>query len=181
MNYFEFYDIPLCFEVDEARLKRIFLKNSRKFHPDFHTGASEEEQEEMLAKSTLNNEAYKTLRDADLRMKYILEITGTYKDGDKSGNALPNDFLMDMMEINEALMELEFEPNPTELEKVKKSVQFFENELVTEVSPSFESFKSTEGKEEELKKIKIFYLKRKYLLRIKEKLFTFASASEKEH
>ena len=47
------------------------------------------------------------MRDPDLRMRYILELEGSL--GEEGQNQIPQDFLMEMMEINEALMELEFD------------------------------------------------------------------------
>ena len=76
MNYFEFYNIPVSFKVDNAALKAIFYSNSKKYHPDFFTLENDEKQAEILELSTLNNEAYKTLKDFDKRMKYILDQKG---------------------------------------------------------------------------------------------------------
>ena len=76
MNFFEFYEIPISFKVDEDALRTIFYSNSKKYHPDFYTLESDEKQAEILELSTLNNEAYKTLTDFDKRMKYILKLKG---------------------------------------------------------------------------------------------------------
>ena len=80
MTYFEFYDRPISFRVDEAALRRTFLQNSRRYHPDFHTLADEAQQAEMLDRSTLNNEAFKTLSDPDRRIRYVLELKGLLGD-----------------------------------------------------------------------------------------------------
>ncbi|MEL6867695.1 MAG: DnaJ domain-containing protein, partial [Bacteroidota bacterium] len=74
MNYFEFYELPVSFDLDAERLRKIFYANSRKYHPDFYTQDSAEAQAEALERSTLNNEAYKTLSNADLRMRYVLQL-----------------------------------------------------------------------------------------------------------
>ncbi len=77
MNFFEFYNIPIAFKLDEAALKKTFYANSKKYHPDFHTLESEDKQDEILELSTINTEAYKILSDFDKRMKYILDLKGT--------------------------------------------------------------------------------------------------------
>ncbi|HHH50193.1 MAG TPA: Fe-S protein assembly co-chaperone HscB, partial [Saprospiraceae bacterium] len=53
MNYFEFYNIPISFDVDAKALKKIFYANSKKYHPDFYTLENEEKQQEILQLSTL--------------------------------------------------------------------------------------------------------------------------------
>jgi molecular chaperone HscB len=172
MNYFEFYNLPVSFKLDEVALKKQFFSLSKKFHPDFYTLDSAEKQAEILELSTLNTEAYKTLSDSDRRMKYILELKGVM--GEEGKNQLPQDFLMDMMDINEALMELEFDFDQNQYEKVKTDVQNIENQLFADVEPILNSYEDGTTPPSVLEQVKIFFLKKRYLLRILENLSTFA-------
>ncbi|RYD70944.1 MAG: Fe-S protein assembly co-chaperone HscB, partial [Sphingobacteriales bacterium] len=108
-NYFEFYELPIQFNPDLNAVKAKFYAFSKQFHPDFYANESEEKQQEVLDLSTLNNKAYQVLSDENKRIAYVLQLLGELPDGEKYN--LSNDFLMDMMEINEALMEMEFEPD----------------------------------------------------------------------
>ena len=173
MNYFEFYNLPISFNVDAAALKKTFYSYSKRYHPDFFTLESEAEQAKILELSTLNTQAYKTLSDTERRMKYVLEITGAM--GEEGQNKLPQDFLGDMMDINEAIMELEFDPDETILEKVKNDVQIIENQLLKDIKSVLDNYKHGETIASELEKIKIFFLKKRYLLRISENLSKFAA------
>ena len=129
----------------------------------------------------MNTQAYKTLSDFDRRMKYILDLKGIMAEEGK--NQIPQDFLMDMMDINEALMELEFDFDETAYNKTLKDLENIENQLVAELSPLVENYdkngENTEGEqtkeEATLEAIKNIYLKRRYLLRIRENLSKFAS------
>jgi molecular chaperone HscB len=172
MNYFEFYKIPLDFKVDEAALKRTFYAHSKQFHPDFFTLDSPEKQAEILELSTLNTEAYKTLSDFERRMKYILDLKGVM--GKEGENKLPQDFLMDMMDINEALMELEMDFDGTAHQKVLADVQTIENQLFMEVKDTLENYEDGVTPRGTLEEVKNFYLKKRYLLRIRENLSKFA-------
>lgn len=172
MNYFEFYNIPISFNVDAAALKKTFYSYSKKYHPDFYTLESDERQAEILELSTLNTQAYKTLSDAERRMKYVLELTGAM--GEEGQNKLPQDFLGDMMDINEAIMELEFDPDPEAVERVKKEIQVFDNQLITDIKPILDNYQHDATQADALEKIKIFFLKKRYLFRIYENLSTFA-------
>ncbi|MEO1712500.1 MAG: iron-sulfur cluster co-chaperone HscB C-terminal domain-containing protein [Bacteroidota bacterium] len=168
MNYFEFFAIPVSFQVDEAQLKRIFYANSKKYHPDFYTLESAEKQEEILELSTLNNKAYKTLKDFDARLKYILEWKGILKE--EGQHKVPQDFLMEMMDINEALMDLKMDPNEEQLAKTRAQVENLEKELMDGILPILSSYTGDKEQEEDLKKVLDFYLKRRYLLRIRQDL-----------
>lgn len=173
MNYFEFFEIPVSFQPDEAQLKTTFYANSKKYHPDFYTLESEEKQMEVLELSTLNNEAYKTLSDFDKRMKYILELKGALAEEGK--NQIPQDFLMEMMDINENLMELEFDFDEKKYEQVKAELQSMEASMLTSVQPYLENFDENSTNDSELNAIKNYYLKKRYILRIQENLNKFAS------
>ena len=173
MNYFEFYGIPVSFVVDKGSLKREFYANSKKYHPDYFTLESEAKQAEVLELSTLNNQAYKTLSDFDRRMKYILDLKGAMEEEGK--NTLPQDFLMEMMDINESLMELESGFDQEVYDKVRADLKVLEDDLLDEVKPLIAEYDAQKGDSESiLEGVKNFYLKKRYLLRIKENLSTFA-------
>jgi molecular chaperone HscB len=173
MNYFEFYNLPISFNVDAAALKKTFYSFSKKYHPDFFTMESDEEKAKILELSTLNTQAYKTLSDTERRMKYVLELTGAM--GEEGQNKLPQDFLGEMMDINEAIMELEFDPDMEAVERVRKDVQDIDNQLLTGIKPVLESYKHGESDPSVLQDVKIFFLKKRYLFRIFENLSKFAA------
>lgn len=173
MNYFEFYNIPLSFAVDKDALRITFLKNSKTYHPDFYTLESQEKQDEVLQFSTLNNEAYKTLSDFDKRMKYLLQLKGVL--AEEGQNSIPQAFLMEMMELNEALMELEFDFDQATFEKTINSIEAIELEQFNSIATLIETYSGETATESELNKIKDYYLKKRYLLRIRENLNKFAA------
>ncbi|MEN0006096.1 MAG: Fe-S protein assembly co-chaperone HscB [Bacteroidota bacterium] len=173
MDYFAFYEIPVSFKVDEGALKRIFYANSKKYHPDFYTLESEAKQAEILELSTLNNKAYQTLSDFDRRMKYVLDLKGVL--GEEGKNTIPQDFLMEMMEVNEELMELEFDFDASKLAQVKTAITEKEASLYTAIASVVENYNATTSDDSELQAIKDYYLKKRYLLRIQENLSKFAA------
>lgn len=173
MDYFEFYDIPRSFQSDDASLRSIFLKNSKKYHPDFYTLEGDEKQAEVLEMSTLNNEAYKILSNPDKRMKYLLELEGVLSE--EGQNKIPQDFLMDIMDINEAVMELEFDFDKTAYDKAIQQLESLENDLYSQVAPLLDQYQGQTDQKASLTKIKDYYLKKRYLLRIRENLDKFAT------
>lgn len=173
MNYFEFFDLPVRFILDEAALKRQFYVNSKKYHPDFYTLASESKQAEILELSTLNNQAYQTLVDFDKRMKYVLELKGALAEEGK--NKLPQAFLLEMMDINEALMELEFDFEQEAYQRVLSSLEAQQSALDASVASALATYEDLPEQTALLDTIKNYYLKKRYLLRIKENLNKFAS------
>lgn len=173
MNYFEFFDIPVSFKIDEALLKQRFYEQSKKFHPDFYTLESEETQAEILDKSTLNNQAYRTLSDFDKRMEYVLNLKSALAEEGK--NEIPQDFLIEMMDINEGLMELEFDFDEVKMQDVLQEIENQEIEIYAEAASIIENYDDKKITPQELSMVKNYFLKKKYLLRIRENVSKFAT------
>ncbi|MCD8739525.1 Fe-S protein assembly co-chaperone HscB [Mucilaginibacter roseus] len=172
MNYFEFYNLPESFHLDEAALKKQFYQLSKKYHPDFYATEGDEKQQEILELSTLNNKAYQTLADSAKRLEYILRSHELLEEGAKP--QLPADFLMEMMELNERLMEVE---NADQLRDITAEVLAFEGDINEQLNGLTNDYPTLDhiAKESRLNEIVNIYYKQKYLLRIKESLDTFAA------
>lgn len=171
MNYFELYDLPVSFHPDQNVVKQQFYALSKKYHPDFYINESPEKQDEVLELSTLNNKAFQVLKNPQKVLQYVLELKGMISEGESY--ALPQSFLMEMMDINEIIMDLQFDSDADKLAKVKDEItnieQFLYNELVANTN-GFESA-GTAQQEEKLSKIKDFYYRSRYIHRLKESLF----------
>jgi molecular chaperone HscB len=172
MNYFEFYNIPESFNPDAALLKKKFYQLSKEYHPDFYANEDEAKQQQILELSTLNNKTFQTLSDANKRLEYILKSHNLLVEGAKP--QLPADFLMEMMDINERLMEVDDE---NELGHITNEVLAIEGDIdenLASLTAGYETLDDT-AKESRLNDIAGLYYRQKYLLRIKESLNTFAS------
>ena len=169
-DYFDFYGLPLSFNPNAALVKQKFYEFSKKYHPDFYINETEEKQAEVLEKSTVNNKAYQILSDPHKRLPYILELKGQLAEGEHY--VLPQDFLMDMMDINETLMDLQFDPDSEKLAAVKVDVSAVEQGIQNEISALTDSFESKSEAEQAilLSAIKDLYYRSKYLVRIKESI-----------
>src|ERR1700761_768299 len=172
INFFEFYDIPESFEPDLVKLKKQFYDLSKKYHPDFYATESDERQQEILELSTINNKAYQTLSNPNKRLAYILTQHNLLNEGAKP--QLPGDFLMEMMDINERLMEVD---DSEQLAKITAETLEIENNLQKDLDTLTADYQELDdtAKEDRLNKIADIYYRQKYLLRIKETLNTFAA------
>ncbi len=167
MNHFELFELPVSILLDRKELKRRFYQKSRDFHPDFYTLESDSKKEEILNYSTQINEAYRILNDFDLRLRYILELHDRYQE--EGTNKIETSFLMEMMEINEMLMEMEFSPDSSVKEKIVHLIQEKEEGLTKEVRQLF-SKNPEVYTDQEWEQITSFYFKRRYLWRLRQNL-----------
>ncbi len=107
MNHFEVFGLERRLGIDAEALQRRFYELSRRYHPDFHAGATPTEQAEALAASARLNAAYRTLRDPIARIDYLvrLEEGRETKEGATDKPKAPPELLAEMFEIQEALAE----------------------------------------------------------------------------
>ena len=174
MHYFELFGYPPTVNIDADDLRKRFLKKSRLTHPDRFANAPEAEQAAALAAASELNEAYRVLADFDLRLRYLLTEKGLL-DATESKNALPQGFLVEMMDINEGLQDLRKDYSDEIFFEIKHQVRLFEKEIQLPVNQLVKSNNLTHNLAPDWEKLKIFYLKRRYLLRISEKVLTFAA------
>ncbi len=169
VNYFELYEIPVSFHPDADKVKAKFYELSRTYHPDRYTLASAEEQAHALQLSSHNNEAYKTLKSEYATMAYILKLNGVLEDEEKYN--LPPDFLMEMMELNEAISAVEMtDQNESALKSAQQMLEQQLSNWEQAVKPLTNKFDNGDTSLDLLQEIKEQYFRKKYLLRIKERI-----------
>lgn len=140
------------------------MQLSRRFHPDFFTQESPEAQEEALDKSALLNKAWKTFQHPEETIAYVLQLKGLLAENEKY--QLDADFLMEMMEINEAITEQDTQQLPS----LKARLQALEEQIFAPVSDIIEHYQEGESSEDKLLSVKEYYFQKKYLERIRESL-----------
>jgi len=157
MNYFELYELPVTLRPDQQLVKQKFYELSRRYHPDLFGNATAEEQETILERSSAVNKAFKVFGNADETIKYVLQLKGLLEEEEKF--ALPPDFLMEMMELNEAALE-------EDRAAIENRVNALQNEIYAPVKDIVEDYQEGVTTPEALLQVKEYYFKKKYLNRI---------------
>lgn len=168
MKFFELYDLPVSFLIDEQALKQKYFSLSRQYHPDLFSTADAEKQAEILAFSTDINKGFQVLKDFDKRIKYILMELGAIAEEEKF--ALPPTFLMEMMDLNELIMAKKLEGDAASVAGFSDKIKVTEDELYEEILPELTSFSPEQKSETQLAAIKVYYYKRKYLQRVRKQI-----------
>ena len=173
-NLFDILGLPVSFRLAQSNIRKNYYRLSRDFHPDHFAAQSDEAKTRAILKSELINLAYKVLSDENQLIKHILEIYGMLDDSENV--VLEQHFLMEMMEVNESIEEMDLSDS-NNLKMANEMIDIRENDFRTEVNPWIEAFENGERSREVLAKIREYYLKTRYLLRIRENMGTFASGN----
>ena len=160
MNYFELFGFEEAPVIDKKLLSEKYFLLQKQHHPDFFTRGNEAEQEEALAQSADINKAFTTFQNEDKTIEYFLQTKGIVETDEKY--QLPNDFLMEMMEINETLEEKDGVTVTAELAAIEK-------DLYGQIEPILKD-RTLHHNTTSLETLKSYYYKKKYIQRILARL-----------
>ena len=167
MNYFELFEIPVQLQVDTKSLYPKFIALSKKYHPDFHTQSGAEGQMEALGMSALLNKAWKTFQQRDEVIRYVLMEKELLEAEEKYD--MPPDFLMEVLELNDQLMELEDDDAESKA-GIQSALDGLQKDIYEPVKKLVENYQEGVTSSEELLWVKDYYYKKKYLDRISRQL-----------
>lgn len=158
MNYFEVFDLPVQFRIPQKELNQRYIQLQKQSHPDYFGQADEQQRAEALERSSLINNAYRTFKNEDETIQYVLQIKGLLSEGE--AYSLPPDFLMQVMELNEMKMD------GARPEAIKQSAQQMQQQIYADVKNILEGYDDRTATDNDLKKVKEYYYKKKYIDRL---------------
>ncbi len=103
-QYFNLFQLPAQFDLDEQKLEKTYRDLAARFHPDKFAAASTFEQKQAVMMSATINEAYQTLKNPIDRASYLLKAQNIEADAPEH-TAFAPEFLMQQMEWRETLMD----------------------------------------------------------------------------
>ncbi|MAE62219.1 MAG: Fe-S protein assembly co-chaperone HscB [Planctomycetaceae bacterium] len=118
-NPFTLLGLQPRFDLDPQQLQRAFLKAGAANHPDRFTDP--DEQDEAVRRSAQINAAHRQLKDPLDRAQILLDLLGSSNQTD--GQALPDGFLFEMLEIREQVSDAQDADNQPQLEQLKQWAQ----------------------------------------------------------
>lgn len=137
-NYFELFGMPVAYVLDVSELAVRYRELQKVVHPDRFAAAGEQSRRLSLQSATMVNEAYDTLRDPLKRAQYLLRLKGVEADPQSSTLNDPA-FLMEQMELREALAEVRSTSDPlAELDLLLRRIGDMIKAQVAQLAVQFE-------------------------------------------
>jgi molecular chaperone HscB len=115
-NFFEALGLPERYDLSPQSIRQAYLGLVKALHPDRHGLGMAEEQAEALRRTALVNRAMKQLTDPYLRLQHLLALAPGVE---PKAPTPPPDFLMEMMEMNEALTDAPGQPPATVVHRLE--------------------------------------------------------------
>ena len=168
MNYFELFDFPVSFYIDKNILEERYEALRRIYQPGFSPDEPLEELPDMVEKALLVDKAYLVFQDQDETIQYVLQLKDMLPE--EGEYELSEQFLMEVRDINEELVELELDEKQEQLMNVEQKVNTLILKVYEDLASVMESYKEDAGTEETLLQVKDFYYQKKYLQRILDRI-----------
>lgn len=137
VNYYGFFGLDACFNLDLQALERRYRKIQSDHHPDRFVTAAAAEKLQAMQIATQANEAYLTLKKPASRAKYLLELQGIQAISD-TNTAMPIDFLTQQMEWREQLEDAKLEKNIAALEALIHILKTESNQLQEDFTEQYD-------------------------------------------
>lgn len=125
-DHFAIFGLPRRFGIALPALEKRFRELSFQVHPDRFARKAPKERRIALERSTALNDAYRTLKNSLLRATYLLKLNGLKVESDSGGSAmgaLPPEFLEEIMDLREGLMEAQADGDTEAARKLLDRVQ----------------------------------------------------------
>jgi molecular chaperone HscB len=129
-NYFELFDLPIAFEIDQSLLASRYLALQRAVHPDRYASAPDHERRHAMQTAATLNDAFRTL-------KHPLSLHDVHLDDEKD-TVMDPAFLMEQMELREELAEIRAADDPLAvLQSLSGRIGELSAELAGQVAAQF--------------------------------------------
>jgi molecular chaperone HscB len=125
-NDFELFNLPLTFAQERAVIDAHWKDLQREAHPDKFTAHGAAAQRIAMQWSVRINEAYQRLKDPVKRAAYLCELHGAPINAENN-TTMPTAFLVQQMELREALEEAENQDNLDQISL--QSMQYMREQL----------------------------------------------------
>ena len=121
-SYFELFGLPQAFSIDLPALEKAYRDIQSRVHPDRFAHAGEAERRASLLWTTRVNEGFQVLKSPVSRARHLLELHGVDV-AFETNTAMPQQFLMQQMELRESLETAVHGKDPGGLAKLQKDLQ----------------------------------------------------------
>ncbi|MBI3775833.1 MAG: Fe-S protein assembly co-chaperone HscB [Gammaproteobacteria bacterium] len=136
-NFFEIFDLTPGFAIDLALLTGRYRELQRQVHPDKYAQGSDQERRLAVQMAANINDAFRTLKDPVERASYLLHLHEISVD-DQSARRLDPEFLLEQMELREALGEVRNNRQAVhELTKIFTTIDTLEQQTLGTLAEAF--------------------------------------------
>jgi molecular chaperone HscB len=120
-SHFDLFGLAPAYALETEALERSYREIQSRVHPDRYAHAGDAERRASLQWTTRVNEAFQILKNPVTRAKHLLELHGVDV-AFETNTAMPPEFLMQQMELREALEDATQKKDSARLDSLHKNL-----------------------------------------------------------
>lgn len=151
-NHFELFGLAPAFAVEGEALERSYREIQSRVHPDRFAHAGDAERRASLQWTTRVNEAFQVLKNPVTRAKHLLELHGVDV-AFETNTAMPPEFLMQQMELREALEEATERKDSSRLDSLRTALRASQVSLEQEIAQAIDTKRDYRGAADLVRKL----------------------------
>lgn len=173
-SFFEILGVPRRYHLSDEEMERAFHERSRVLHPDRHMKADPQTRVKNALATSQLNEAYRTLKNGTKRAEYLLKLEGIELSDERSGHKVDPAFLMEILELREALAEARGDGDAARVTSLGAEVKARRDEVLADVDAGFSRYEA--GDRGALKGVADALVAERYFKRFLEEVEAFEDA-----
>ena len=151
-SHFELFGLPPAFSLEKDRLEKAYREIQSRVHPDRFARAGDAERRASLQWTTRVNEAFQILKNPVARAKHLLELHGVDV-AFETNTAMPAEFLMQQMELREALEDAVAKKDSSLVDRIRKDLRSGKAVLEKQIAQAIDAKKDYAGAAELVRKL----------------------------
>jgi molecular chaperone HscB len=143
-SYFELFGLSPAFSINLESLEKAYREIQARVHPDRFAHAGDAERRASLQWTTRVNEAFQILQNPVSRAAHLLALHGIDV-AFETNTAMPEQFLMQQMELRESLESAVHGKDPNALAKLEKDLEAGKAGLEKQLAERIDAHKDYAG------------------------------------
>jgi molecular chaperone HscB len=178
-DYFQILGLERRYHLALDEVERRYHEQSKLLHPDRHARADGATRVKNALATSQLNQAWRTLKDPTKRAEYLLQLEGIEISDERSGHKVPPAFLMEIMELREALADARTERDVGKVAALAADVRGRYAAVQQRIDAGFQAWEA--GERERLAAVADAMIAERYFRRFLDEAEAFEEAEQSTH
>lgn len=144
-THFDILGLPRRYHLGPGEIEDRYHAAAREHHPDRHMKSDAQTRVSSALRTAQLTEAYRTLKDPVRRAEYLLKLEGIVISDERSGHKVGPEFLQEILELREGLMEARMEGDEARIVALGSEVRERQARTLTDIDRGFARYDAGES------------------------------------
>ena len=136
-THFDILGLPRRYHLRPEEIEDRYHAAAREHHPDRHMKSDTATRVSSALRTAQLTEAYRTLKDPVRRAEYLLKLGGIVISDERSGHKVNPEFLHEILELREGLMEARMEGDEARIAALGSEVRERQARVLVDIDRGF--------------------------------------------